>query len=136
MEFRPRLNICLVDDNPRLKEGLRRLIDREEDMEVVAEAATIAEARVVYEEGRANMYVVDLGLGKDSGFDLIRQLKHHDPEICIVVLSWHTETAYRRRSIELGAHAYVTKSDPPTVLISTLRGVCQSQVATSNRTGP
>lgn len=134
MESRPRLNICLVDDNPRLREGLRRLLEREEDMDVVAEAATIADARAVFDGGKANMYVVDLGLGKDSGFDLIRQMKRRDPEICIVVLSWHNETAYRRRSIELGAHAYVVKSDPPTVLISTLRNVFQSQPATPDRT--
>lgn len=133
MEFLRRLNICIVDDNPRLRAGLRRLFDREEDMEVVAEAATIAEARIVFDEGRANMYVVDLGLGKDSGFDLIRQLRHRDPEICIVVLSWHNESAYRTRSVELGAQAYVVKSDPPTALISTLRGVCRPQVATPNR---
>lgn len=123
MEVSTRLRICIVDDNDRLRAGLRRLLAREQDMEVVAEAESIAEAREVFKRGVANLYVVDLGLGRDSGFDLIRFLRNSDPDICVVVLSWHNESAYRRKSVEMGAHAYVVKSDPPTTLISTLRSV-------------
>lgn len=130
MEVSTRLKICIVDDNARLRAGLRRLLAREDDMTVVAEAESIAEAREVAVRGDANMFIVDLGLGKDSGFDLIRLLRNHDPQICVVVLSWHNESAYRRRSVELGAHAYVVKSDPPTSLIATLRDVCETRSAT------
>ena len=123
------MNICIVDDNPRLRAGLRRLLTRQPDMTVVAEAASIAEARDVFRSGEVNMFIVDLGLGKDSGFDLIRFLRNSDPDVCVVVLSWHNESAYRRKSVELGAHAYVVKSDPPTTLISTLRSVCETRSA-------
>lgn len=130
MEVSTRLKICIVDDNSRLRAGLGRLLAREEDMTVVAEAESIAEARDVARSGKANMFIVDLGLGKDSGFDLIRLLRNHDPELFVVVLSWHNESVYRRRAAELGAHAYVVKSDPPTSLIATLRDVCETSAAT------
>ena len=129
MEVSSHLRICIVDDNSRLRAGLRRLLDREEDMSVIAEAESIADALSVSEDGRSNMYIVDLGLGDDSGFDLIRQLRLRVPDACLVVLSWHNEAAYRRRAMELGAHAYVAKSDPPTSLISTLRDVCEARSA-------
>lgn len=128
MEVSTRLKICIVDDNSRLRAGLRRLLTREEDMAVVAEAESLAEAQKVFERGGANVYIVDLGLGKDSGFDLIRYLRNRNPEVCVVVLSWHNESAYRCRSVELGAHAYVVKSDPPTTLISTIRDVCEQRI--------
>ncbi|NNF03502.1 MAG: response regulator transcription factor [Rhodothermales bacterium] len=130
MEVSTRLRICLVDDNPRLRAGLRRLLSKESDMTVVAEAGSIAEARDVMRRAVANMFVVDLGLGDESGFDLIRLLRNHDPRLPVVVLSWHSESVYRMRSLELGANAYVVKSDPPTALVATLREVCATRSAT------
>lgn len=128
MELQTRLRICIVDDNPRLRFGLKRLLSREEDMTVIAEAESVADARKVFESGKANMFVVDLSLGSESGFDLIRYLKQRDPAVCVVVLSWHNESAYRERSIELGAQAYVVKSESPVALIAKLRGVCKEPV--------
>jgi DNA-binding NarL/FixJ family response regulator len=117
------LRICIVDDNPKLRLGLRRLLEREPDMSVAGEADSIADAKSLAAGGEVDLYVVDLGLGKDSGFDLITWIREHAPEAGVVVLSWHNEYAYKRRSLELGAHAYVAKSDPPTTLVSTLRNV-------------
>lgn len=115
--------IFIVDDNATLRLGLRRLIERESDLEVIGEAESISETKHAIAEDLADCYIVDLGLGHDNGLDLIALIKSERPDTDVIVLSWHNEYVYRKRSIEAGADAYVVKSDSPTSLIDTIRSL-------------
>ena len=98
--------IVLVDDHAILREGLRSVLDREPDLEVVGEAATRAEARAVADSIRPNVMVIDLKLSGGSeleGLVLCRELAAAHPEIGLLVLTTFLDERLVVEAVQAGA---------------------------------
>jgi DNA-binding NarL/FixJ family response regulator len=92
-----------------VREGLKRMLEREAPSTVFAEAATPAEALAQFSEGQWDLVVLDISLGKDSGLGLLQELKRIRPRVPVLVLSMHSEEQYARRAFRAGASGYITK---------------------------
>ena len=127
----PRAQVLLVDDHPIVRQGVARLIDRQDDLAVWAEAATIAEALALVESTPPDVAVVDLMLDGGSGIDLIQTLHHRFPALPIVVLSMHEERLYADRVLRAGARGYVMKRESPARILCVIRLALQGGLAFS-----
>lgn len=124
------IRIFIADDHPIVRQGLRELIERQPDMEVVGEAQD--GHAVVNAEGRAtwDVLLLDLSLPLLSGVEVVRRLRAERPSPRIVVLSMYPEEQYAPRLLAEGVSAYLSKSLSPHELIEALRAVAQRDVYT------
>jgi DNA-binding NarL/FixJ family response regulator len=115
--------ILLVDDHPIVRQGLRRLIETEPDLEVCGEAATVREARIAVRESVPDAVVVDIALRDGDGIELVTDLHAHYPKLPLLVLSMHDEAIYAERLLGAGARGYIMKQAAGAEFIAALRCV-------------
>ncbi|MDR6935367.1 MULTISPECIES: response regulator transcription factor [unclassified Luteibacter] len=115
--------IVLVDDHAIVREGFKRLIELEPDLDVVAEARNADEAVDAVTQHRPDLVAVDLSLPDGSGLPLIEHLGSIAPGMKIVVLSMHDGEPYVSEALRRGARGYVTKGVAPEELVAAVRSV-------------
>lgn len=120
-------SIIIVDDHPVLREGLKRIINHEEDLSVIGEAWDMPSARTAIRAKRPDLVIIDISLGESNGLELIKELKVHCEELLILVLSMHDEVLFAERAIQAGARGYITKHKPNDVLLAAIRKVLNGQ---------
>lgn len=124
-------NILLVDDHPVVREGYRRLLERQPGFTVVAEAATAAEAYRLYKAQRPDLVILDLSLPGPSGIEAIRHIRQWDGAARILVFSMRTGAAIARQAFAAGASGYVSKASAPPELLEASAGVLRGERAMS-----
>jgi DNA-binding NarL/FixJ family response regulator len=118
-----KLTILLADDHVVMREGLRRLIESEADMEVVCEAADGDEALQLATRLRPDIAVFDVSMRQLSGPDAARCLRKVCPDTKVLGLSMHEDTSYVREMVDAGASGYVLKRAASEELIGAIRMV-------------
>jgi len=113
--------VMLVDDHKLVRAGLRLLINQEEDLEVVAEAASIQEARSELVRAAPDLVVMDLSLPGGGSLDWIRELAAKSTPPKVLVLTMYNEPPYARAAFAAGAHGYVVKTVAEDDLLTALR---------------
>lgn len=119
--------IVLVDDHAIVREGFKRLIELEPDLDVVAEARNADEAVDAVTQHRPDLVAVDLSLPDGSGLPLIEHLGSIAPDMRIVVLSMHDGEPYVSEALRRGARGYVTKGVAPEELVEAVRAVLSGE---------
>ena len=120
-------SIVLVDDHAIVREGFKRLIEMEPDLEVVAECRNADDAVEAIGQRRPDLVALDLSLPDGSGLPLIEHLLSVAPGTRIVVLSMHDGEPYVSEALRRGASGYVTKGVAPEELVAGLRAVMQGE---------
>jgi NarL family two-component system response regulator LiaR len=115
--------ILLVDDHPMLRQGIRQLLERERDFEVVAEAGDGEEAVRLASEFKPDIVLMDVGMPKVSGLEATRQIKAQHSEIAVLVLTVHDEDEYIIGLLEAGASGYLLKSAYGEELVQAVRSI-------------
>ncbi len=115
--------VLVIDDHPIVRQGIRLMINAEPDLEVCGEAHTELEAKMQLRALRPDAAIVDLMLEQGDGFNLLRDINAHMPEIRVLVLSMHDEGIYAERLLGEGAHGYIMKQAATEQLIDALRAV-------------
>ena len=126
------VRIMLVDDHAIVRQGLRSILGRESDLEVVAEASTAPEALVVVRHARPQIVLLDLKLSTSSdaeGLELCAQLVAEHPEVRVLVLTTFLDEQLVLTAIRLGAKGYVVKDVDTTGLIRAIRDVARGESA-------
>lgn len=123
-----RRRVLIVDDHPIVRQGLRRMIEAEPDLEVCAEAASETEARAAIGEHRPDVVIVDLSLEHGDGLDLVREVALQHPELAMLVLSMHDESLYAERLLAAGARGYIMKQAASDQLLVAVRHVLAGRV--------
>jgi DNA-binding NarL/FixJ family response regulator len=115
------MKILIVDDHAIVRDGLTRLLAAEGDPEI-RQAANGREAMIAARSFKPDLAIVDLNLPGLGGLELVRRLAQAG-SWRILVLSMHAEPLYARRSLEAGAHGYVSKNAAPAELLTAVRKV-------------
>ena len=123
------MTILLVDDHAVVREGYRRLLERQPDFVVVAEASDADSAYRLYKENRPDVVVMDISLPGRGGIDAVVKLRQWDPGARVLMFTMHAHATYALQAFRAGARGYVTKSSPPEVMISAVRDVAGGRVA-------
>ncbi len=115
--------VFLLDDHELVRSGLRQLIDAEDDLEVVGEAATAAEARRRIPALRPDVAVLDARLPDGSGIEVCRDVRAIDPSIRALVLTSYDDDEALFAAIVAGAAGYVLKDIRSSDLVRGIRTV-------------
>ena len=115
------ITVLLVDDHELIREGLRRALEREADVEVVAEAASVSEGIAMGRKTEPTVAIVDLRLPDGNGLDIVRALRAQSAEMGIVVLTMYAGDNQLFDALDAGASAFVPKSAPAEEIVAAAR---------------
>ena len=121
-----RTSVLLVDDHALIRQGLRRAFEATDDLEVVAEAGSLSEARALERAHTPDVAVVDINLGDGSGIDLVRELRAARPTMGLVVLTMYDGDEHVFAALEAGASAFVLKGAPSEDVVAAARSAAAS----------
>ena len=121
------IRIVIADDHTIMREGLKRILDGADDIEVVGEAVDGFEVLAQVRKGGFDLLMLDLSMPGRSGVELIRQIKDEVPKLPILILTMHEEEQYAVRAIRAGARGYLTKESAGTQLVSAIRRVASGR---------
>ncbi|MGA2189683.1 MAG: response regulator transcription factor [Steroidobacteraceae bacterium] len=127
--------VLLIDNHPIVREGLRRIIENEDDLLVCGEADTVRDARSAIAASRPDVIVADITLKQGDGIDLVRDVRAHYPNLPILVLSVYDEAVYAERMLSVGASGYLTKQATSEQILLSLRRVIDGGVYVSEAVG-
>jgi DNA-binding NarL/FixJ family response regulator len=122
-KIRMTVPILLADDDEEFRRILRQILQIGSDFSVVGEAEDGEVAVELAQARQAAVVLMDLAMPQLDGFEATRRIKAIRPETKILVLTLHSEEAYRTRARESGADAFLQKQDVITRLIPTIRKV-------------
>jgi two-component system, NarL family, invasion response regulator UvrY len=117
--------ILIVDDHEVLRDGVKRLFDKQRGMATFGEASTVQEALRLVREQDWDVVVLDLSLGAGSGLEVLKELKQVRPRLPVLILSMHSEEQFARRAFKAGAAGYVTKDSPRAELVRAIDKVLE-----------
>ena len=115
------INILLVDDQQVVREGLRRMLEIENDLNVIGEASDASEAIPQVESLSPEIVLMDIKMGGVDGIELTRQLKQKHPSTNVIMLTLYDE--YLTQAIEAGAVGYLLKDIKREELVRAIRSV-------------
>jgi DNA-binding NarL/FixJ family response regulator len=127
--------VLIVDDHPIVRQGLRRVMEAEDDLTVCGDAETTQQARAAINELNPDLVITDISLTLGDGIDLVRNVRAHHPQLPILVLSMHDETIYAERMLSAGANGYIMKHSPTEQFLTAVRRVLDGHTYVSATVG-
>jgi len=103
--------ILLVDDHELMREGLRSILAREDDVEIVGEASSGREAVLLSRTLDPDVVVMDVGMKDLNGIDATRQIRREFPKVQVIALSSHSDSRYVSAILDAGACGYLLKAN-------------------------
>ncbi len=116
-----RTRVMLVDDHPDFRNLMVALLEAQPDLEVVAQAGYLAEARSQAVTAKFDVVVLDLGLPDGNGADLIGELREASPRGSVLIMSASLHPTNIERAMREGADEVLDKLSPPKVVVGTVR---------------
>lgn len=131
-----KLRVVLVDDHEIVRQGLRTLVERQPDMEVVAEASDGRAALTIVPQANPDVVVMDVSMPELNGINATRQLLGTNPLLKILALTVHEERSYLRELLAIGASGYLLKRVAADELVYAIRRVAEGGVYLDGRLLP
>lgn len=119
--------ILLADDHGVVRKGLRFLLERSQDMEVVGEAADGREAVRMAEELNPDVIIMDIAMPQLNGIDATAQAVKRNPKIGVIILSMYSDEEYLVRALTAGAKGYLLKDSAEADLLRAIEAVAQGK---------
>ena len=126
------IRVLIADDHGIVRSGLRLLIDRQTDMEVVAEATDGVSALESTQAEHPDVAVLDVSMPRMTGLQAAREIRSHAPDTRVLLLSMHDDAHYFVEGLDAGAAGYVLKRAADTDLIEALRTVAAGRTFLSS----
>lgn len=121
------ITIMLVDDHAIVREGYRSLLQKQDNLEVIAEACDGNEAYKQYKQHLPDIVVMDISLPGQSGLKAIERIRQYDAKAKILVFSMHQNPSFALQATRAGALGYITKSSDPEDLIRAIAEVAKNK---------
>lgn len=126
-----RVRILLADDHAVLREGLRMVLEREPDFQVVVEASDGQEAVEKTRMLRPDLVLMDIAMPRMNGVEATRRIKRHCPETKVVVLTQYDDRTYVLPILQAGADGYILKQSDSQDLVEGIRAVLRGEASLS-----
>jgi DNA-binding NarL/FixJ family response regulator len=126
------MRVLIADDHGVVRGGLRLLLDRQADMEVVGEASDGAAAVAETLATRPDLAILDVAMPRLTGIQATREIKAHAPEVDVLILSMHDDERYLFEALKAGASGYVLKSEADHDLVDAVRAISRGESFLTN----
>ena len=122
-----KIRVLIADDHAMVRQGLKTIIELEDDMFVVAQASNGEEAINLARKERPDVILMDINMPGTNGIQAIKTLKEEDSNYKIIVLTLHQDREYLFKTLQMGCEGYVIKDAESSVLIEAIRSVYRNQ---------
>ena len=122
------LRILIADDHVIFRSGLRALLEKESDLEVVAEAGSGAETLELVEQARPDVLVLDINMPQGGGSQTAQAILSQWPDLVIVVLTMHDDEYYLQEMLKLDVRGYVLKKSTGTEVVQAIRAAHRGDI--------
>jgi DNA-binding NarL/FixJ family response regulator len=121
------VHILIADDHGIVRSGIRMLIDRQQGMQVVAEAEDGIQAVELAQATRPDVAILDVSMPRMTGLQAAREIRAHAPDTSVLLLSMHDDERYFFDAVDVGAAGYVLKRSADTDLIDAIQAVARGE---------
>jgi len=121
------IRIVLADDHTVMRSGLRLLLERQPNLQVVGEASDGKQAVEVAAQEKPDVVVMDIAMPHLNGVEAARQIAARNPQTAIAILSMHSDESYVIRSLKAGARAYLLKDSAEADLITAIHAITEGK---------
>jgi two-component system, NarL family, response regulator NreC len=104
-----KIRVLLADDHQLMRSGVRLMLERQADLEVVGEASDGREAVALAKSLKPDVVVMDIGMPSLNGIEAAHQMTQEQPELAVMILSMHADESYVLRALRAGARGYLLK---------------------------
>ena len=116
-----KIKVLIADDHPAFREGLAQLLNREEDIEVVAEASDGQKAVELAKNLQPDVALIDIAMPGISGIEVTKQIKSIYPQTAIIILTAYDYQSYILTCLQIKAAGYLLKSSPVPEIVTAIR---------------
>ncbi|NPV05794.1 MAG: response regulator transcription factor [Syntrophaceae bacterium] len=120
-----KIRILIADDHPIVREGYKKILMSQPDMDVTGEAGNGQEVLDLIQKRDFDLILLDISMPGRSGLEILKELKGRKPHLPVMILSIYPEEQYAVRAFRDGASGYLTKASTPKELIAAIRKVSQ-----------
>jgi two-component system, NarL family, response regulator DegU len=128
----PKIKVVVAEDNAAIRMGIRKLLNRSPEIEVIGEARNGAEALRLVDEIEPDILLLDVEMPVLSGIEVARTLKRGAQSTRILVLSAYDDQEYMHAMLLNGASGYLLKDEAPERIIEAIKGVAGGQAGWSS----
>jgi two-component system invasion response regulator UvrY len=117
------INILIADDHELIREGLKKILKKEPDMQVLGEASNAQQVLEHVKNRKLSIVLLDISMPGPSGLEVLTELRRDYPKLPVLILSMHPEDRFAVRALKAGAAGYVTKDGAVAELVNAIRKV-------------
>lgn len=126
LETKP-IRVVLADDHALVREGTRRLLEAEPDVQVVGEAASGVEAVAAVERGHPDVVIMDIAMPGGNGIEATKHIKQFSPQTAVLALTAYDDDQYIMALLEAGAAGFLLKNVHGRELVEAVRAVYRGE---------
>jgi DNA-binding NarL/FixJ family response regulator len=123
-----KISIMIVDDHTLIRETWSFLLGKNENFDVVAECGDGERAIELARDKRPDVVLLDINMAPMSGFDVLKMIRKYSPGSKIIGVSMHSQPAYAKKMLRLGAKGYVTKNSPRQEMLEAISEVNNNHI--------
>ncbi len=121
------IKVLLADDHDVVRQGLKRLLDRAPEIQVIGEARNGLEALNLAKELQPDVLLLDIEMPGMDGIEVARRLQELNLKVRILILSAYDDREYIRALLDIGVSGYLVKGEAIGKIVEAVRGVAQGQ---------
>ncbi|MDH8679108.1 response regulator transcription factor [Fusibacter bizertensis] len=123
-----KIKVAIADDHALIREGIKKLLELEDNFEIVALAGDGIEALECIRNTQPDVILLDINMPNMNGIDCLKQIKTDYPETKVIMLTIHEDAEYLIETINIGAEGYVLKDADVSSLVKAIQKVVQGEV--------
>jgi DNA-binding NarL/FixJ family response regulator len=118
-----KITVLIVDDHTLIRETWSFLLGRNENFEVIAEVGDGQKAIDIARDKRPNIVLLDINMTPLNGFDVLKMIRKQSPGSKVIAVSMHSQPAYAKKMLRMGAKGYITKNSPRQEMLDAIMDV-------------
>ncbi len=125
MDNKSTIRVLLADDHPKVRRGIRRILEKGSEFAIVGEAGTGIEALRLVQELKPDVLLLDIEMPEMKGDEVARELRKRNFPLSIIILSGCDEPHFIQEMLQMGVDGYLTKDQPPEAICHAVYHVSQ-----------
>ncbi len=121
------IRVLIADDHSLIREGFKKLFEKEKDIEVAGEAENADEVLRFLRQKKCDIVVLDIAMPGKSGLDLLEEIRREWKGLPVLILTIYPEERFAVRALKSGASGYITKESAPLELVKAVRRVAEGK---------
>ncbi len=121
------ISIMITDDHSMIREGLKSLLELDDDIKVIAEAVDGRDCLDKLDVYKPDVLLLDINMPNMNGLDVLKELKARKSKVKVLVLTVHNETEYLMKAVDIGINGYVLKDSESAELKKAIRAIMDGE---------